>query len=1286
MPDVVERLLRGEVVRTHELLGPDSPAGDDGDLKNVRARLLAIHRKAVLNEEEKGIHTLHMALGMVTWPANDGGRDYCAPLLLAPVRIKLRAANEMDVKVDDSLQLNPVLQHVLDLNYDIRLSAEVLDGCVTEEDDGCIVDLRRACANVRAAASRIKGLNCHLRYVLGNFSFAKMAMVEDLKRNAAELARSPVLAAVAGHERSRRALQQEAESASAPWEGCEPQADQEFLVLDADFTQRRAVHAAARGQSCVIQGPPGTGKSQTIANLIAHCVAEGKCILFVAEKRAALEAVIKRLREVNLDHLVLDLHGASVSRKRVMEQLKTALEKLRNSEDVDAEGTLQRYDHLRASLNGHAAAVNKLRSPTNQSVHTIIGSILRLPDAAKTDVRVRDTVLQRLDPGRIHQLRDVVKRAAAHSDIFLGHADTPWISATIKEGAEVPACIDMARKLAGLSWPALIQALGSAVSELDLVRRPATLGDLDELVSLLTDFEAIQRSYSPGIWAINLWATALRLSPAADGVVKRTWAHLTDGWFRRARKEVRELRRSPLSDRDLYNEMQRAAELAARWAEWSKAPVHAIDRLTPVRDALVAFRSDCSALKDLCGLSVDVGENLESIFKRLHRLASDMRTPYILPDTFQCRRELSDAGLDDVIRGFTSLDPDRWCDRLEYVWLHSALDDALSQDPLLAAFHGRTHDQLVAEFAALDRRCLEFAAKSVARLHAVSAVSAMNDYRNEEALVRREAERKSRHLPLRELLSKAPRVLTRIVPCWVASPLSVSQLLDAHAERFDLVVFDEASQVLPEEAVPAIYRGKQLVVAGDSHQLPPTTFFESAGMDDDAGDDGLQEASAAEGFESLLDIVSSFLPQFPLEWHYRSLDERLIAFSNHHIYAQRLVTFPNARQEPVISHVLVPHDAALGAQEESASREVSKVVELVLEHARHRPEETLGVITMGIKHANRIQAALDRALESQDDIAEFFAMERHERFFVKNLETVQGDERDAIILSIGYGKDASGSLPHRFGPLLQDVGYRRLNVAITRARRRMVVVSSFSHDEVDLERARSRGVQLLKAFLSYAESGGTTFPELESAGGELNFFEADVQHALEQHGIKTRAQFGASRYRIDLVAMHPEKAGRPVLAIECDGASYHSGRTARDRDRLRQEQLRRKGWRFHRIWSTDWFFRREEEIRRAVEAFREAVRIADEQAQPEPLVVAGVRPGSEPTRRGRAPKPFIPKRQTIEDYAESELQAIARWLTSDGKLYTVEELVKLMFEQLPFKRMGHRIRARLERIARGVSP
>ena len=278
------------------------------------------------------------------------------------------------------------------------------------------------------------------------------------------------------------------------------------------------------------------------------------------------------------------------------------------------------------------------------------------------------------------------------------------------------------------------------------------------------------------------------------------------------------------------------------------------------------------------------------------------------------------------------------------------------------------------------------------------------------------------------------------------SPLSVSELLPAARQYFDIVLFDEASQVLPEDAIPALLRAGKAVVAGDHHQLPPTTFF--AARDDDYDEED-ESAAETEGFESLLEQMLAFISPSALQWHYRSKDESLIAFSNRHIYRDTLITFPGIGGPPCVSLTLVPFLPAHDGQEESSSDEVRKVVELVFRHARERPSETLGVITMGIKHAMRVEATIDEELKQYPELDEFFDETRKERFFVKNLERVQGDERDAIILSIGYGKDRTGRLLYRFGPLLTQGGERRLNVAITRARRRMTVVSSFDHKDMD---------------------------------------------------------------------------------------------------------------------------------------------------------------------------------------------------------------------------------------------
>jgi very-short-patch-repair endonuclease len=1316
--EAVRRLLAGDKLTVESLVseGPHAENSDpveraraeDEARQKVRSALVALQRKALSNLEEKGIETLHLAMGMAAWPASDGGRAYDAPVLLLPARIEARgrAGEDLRLAVAGEPQVNPVLLYVLEENYAIHINASaVLSECGDEDESGhWRIDPEGVFARIKRAAKSIPSFEVTRRVILANFQFAKMAMVEDLKKNGDAIASSAIVAAVAGHAPSRQKLAQ-AVTDFEPAQLDERPASDDYLVLDADSTQHRAIVLVGKGQNGVVQGPPGTGKSQTISNLIAQSVGEGRRVLFVAEKRAALDAVIKRLThpDVRLGHLVLDLHGASVLRKEVMARLARALEQIRNALPADgAEAVHREFEARRKQLNEHARRVNQIRRPTGLSVNEMVGRLLRLPAEAKSALRLRSKTLVALTAERADEVKQWILESAASPTLFLGTDPSPWNNADIRDGQRAQEALDLAAKAANELWPELERLLEQVVDQLG-VRRPNTLSEVASLLAVLRDARSVREQYSPELFSAKPGELAMALDPAAAGLVARAWAFLSNPAYRVARKRLRSLRSAPASPATLREEALQAEDILRRWQ--GLGPVSAVPVEADAEfDLSTAFDALDEATKEL-GAITEAGPfdgmQLSTAGSRLRALVGDRQTPFRLPGIYDLRSRFGQAGLGGYVDDLRThgVAAEHWSARFEHIWLSSALEQALASDPALASFNGRTHEQVIEEFKRLDRERVRLAAQRVRRLHAERAIEAMNRHFDQTDLVRREAAKKSRHMPLRELLARAPDVLTRIAPCWVASPLSVSQLLDGGRRHFDVVVFDEASQILQEEAIPSLYRAEQVVVAGDRHQLPPTTFFVTAvegedeipDDDDEARSAGATATAAIGGFESLLDTLQAFLPPWLLEWHYRSEDERLITFSNAHVYAGRLVTFPSPRAQEAIRRILVPHDPALGGQEESASREVDEVVRQVILHAETRSHESLGVITMGIKHANRIQAALDRALEQRPDLSDFFSLDREERFFVKNLETVQGDERDAIILSIGYGKAANGDLPHRFGPLTQDVGYRRLNVAITRAKRRMCVISSFSHDEIDLNRSGSWGVQLLKAYLEYAASGGTRLPEAEHAREiSLNAFEADVRDALEARGIKTQPQFGASHYRIDLVAMHPRKPGRPVLAIECDGASYHSSATARDRDRLRQEHLQRLGWRFHRIWSTDWFYHREQEIERALSSFKEAVRWADlsdkdpRPAQPadaaQPLRQAEQRP----VARQRGPRPRVPVRETIDQYSDRELRQIADWVTSDGVLRTDEELIREVFETLPFERLGKRIRERLKTVVETV--
>lgn len=395
------------------------------------------------------------------------------------------------------------------------------------------------------------------------------------------------------------------------------------------------------------------------------------------------------------------------------------------------------------------------------------------------------------------------------------------------------------------------------------------------------------------------------------------------------------------------------------------AAIPGIESCTRQLETVIHSVNEAERILNLRALELPIPELLD----RMRKLAQDTTTPYRVGRVCEIEENLFALGVQrlvDEIRQ-SGRPSDQWIPLFDQIWLSSTLDMAALNDPAVRAFVGSTHNGYVEDFKRLDAKRLDLAATRVRRAHAEHAVAAMNSHPEQETLIRGEAAKSRRHKPLRKVFAEAGDVLTAVCPCWMASPLSVCQLIGATG-IFDYVVFDEASQILPEDAIPSILRGKHVIVAGDNKQLPPTTFFAAAEEEDDSEVD-------ATGYESLLDMMIPFVKGFHLNWHYRSRDESLIAYSNHHIYDDRLVTFPGPRigGHP-ISHVHVNYVPASDGQEESSGGEVQKVVQLILEHARTEPDLSLGVITMGIKHANRIQAALDRELNGSAEFADFLIL------------------------------------------------------------------------------------------------------------------------------------------------------------------------------------------------------------------------------------------------------------------------------------------------------------------------
>jgi very-short-patch-repair endonuclease len=1266
-------------------MGDLLPSGKDESLTSL---VREIARRAQANAEEKGLQTLFVALGMATWAATDGGRPADAPVLLCPVALETKGSHFFSIRRAGDVQVNPVLLHVLATQFGVSLDPEDLIFYLSGDDEGETFDPSPLYDELRRCASDVPGLEVKSSAILGNFAFQKMAMVKDLQERANELAAHDVVAAIAGDKEARNALSTSQRDFN-PRELDRILPDSEFIVLDADSSQQCAIANALDGQIAAVHGPPGTGKSQTIANLIATLAATGHRALFVAEKRAALEVVLRRLNDVGLAHLAIDLHGADVSPKKVMQQVAEALDKVRNAVPADSDKVHRQLVDRRARLNDHVDRLHSKQEPTNLSIYEMQGRLLRLADCFDTATRWRGEELNLLKPGVAELVRDLLADAAGFQSLFLRTDPSPWTGARLPNGSAVERALDVACRATTQTFPAFMATLQAVVREPGL-RWPVSLESAKELIDLVAAVQSTLDRYSADIYS-NSYAWLLPdLEPGKSGGLPAAWAFLMRSKYRHARKAARALRSAgPAKVATLYAEIEEAQRQAALW----KAQAQDASLPCRVTDFAAHKASSDALLTDTASLaSVLPGKHFEQLTidglaSLLTRLAADSSTPQQIPKLTKLENGLEAAGIAKLVREIREKKAESraWFRMFEYSWIASTLDLASQNDPDIWGFQGSTHNRYVDEFVHLDEERIAIAAERVRRAHGLRAVAAMNAHPDQQHLIKAEAAKVKRHLPLRKVFAQAAEVLTAVCPCWMASPLSVSQLLDGGKQYFDFVIFDEASQVLPEDAMPAILRGRKVVVAGDSKQLPPTTFFAAADEEEYAAD---EEAGPAEGFESLLDMMVPFARSCYLTWHYRSRDEALINFSNHHLYQNRLVTFPGPGGPPAISHESVQQEFGTDGQEESSTAEVRKVVELVVSHAREHPQGSLGVITMGIRHMNRVQAALDRELERCPELEAFFDPNVQERFFVKNLERVQGDERDAIIISIGYGKDRAGNLPMRFGPLLSEGGRRRLNVAITRARQQVTVVSSFSPTDIDPSRLRAgSGVELLRDYLLYAASKGKRLGDGQLTTVPSNEFEEDVFDVLTAQGLRLTQQLGASQFRIDMVAQHPTRPGRFVLAIECDGASYHSSYTARDRDRLRQQQLESLGWRFHRIWSTDWFMRKEAEVQRAMGAFQAAVDYADkldagivrngdsaENGREKPKS----NPVSDAPRRARVRRPPVPMRTSIAQYSQHELMQLLHWVLSDDQLRTDDEIVTEMVSILGFSRRGARIEAAIK--------
>lgn len=1204
----LEQLLSGAQVTLKQLF-PETEARNDA-LRRVRA----IRKQMRIWQEERGVDVGYVAIGLATW--DEIARTPRAPVLLQQLTVRPSSLAESDfyLKADPEPSLNPVLLHKLEKDHGLVLPVEELIDLETEE---LFTRLRKLCTDV-------PGFAVQPGQLVGTFTYAKLPMVDDIGDHLDTLTEHDVIAAMAGDNSALRLLDSGTEIDSDIPDTVPP--TNEHLVLDADSTQSHAINAVLAGQHLVIKGPPGTGKSQTIANIIAALAARGRTTLFVAEKRAAIDAVLDRLAQVGLDDLVHNLHGEQQSRRELARSLELRLQRARAESKPNVEESDRRLQATREPMIAHHRSLHQDHEPWGVSAYTIQSYLMGMPKQVQTQVRWTGAELRSLHGQFAEQVGSAVVEMARLP------VTGPWAATTLSEREHAPDAYELAGEAAA-AWKRAKLAVAQLTAELGLepVGSPA---QARLAVQLATD--------------VNF--TLSRLAPECYTTELIAW----EGFWqkRRAAKQMRQLW---LEAKKPAKAVLRKAHEAIR--EQKDRWIHVSVDGQPPRVSRTLPEAQ-EALELALGLLADLHDivPLDDLDIHVQTLAEDQLSLLNAVRRNELREFLAPFHVEPLLAG----PPELADQRFTFAWLQSILDHLRFTDDHLGRFQGERLHVQSAQFRQADMDHLSAAAARVRYSAARNLIEVLDTYPEQQRLVRSEASKKMRHLPVRRLFEQAPEALMALKPCWAMSPLLASQVLPART-LFDVVIFDEASQVEPVEAVTAIIRGRQVVVAGDEHQLPPTAFFQRSPDEDPDFDEELSHV-LTEDIESLLQSFANVLPLEQvkhLSWHYRSRDERLIAFSNAHIYAPSgnpLVTFPGADTGDCLRHVLVP----------STANEADIVVKQILEHAKTRPHESLGVITMGLKHAEAVETALRTALAKRSDLSEFFDEKRTEPFFVKSIERVQGDERDAIILSVGYSRNHDGRLLYRWGPLNNKGGERRLNVAVTRAKHRATLVSSFRHSDLDAHRLKAQGARLLGAYLEYAASGGGSLASRQH-GGPLTPFETDIRDRLTAAGIPLVAKYGVSERRVEFAAHHPEDPQRMLLAIETDGVAYHAAPTARDRERLRQQHLERLGWHYLRIWSSDWYLDAPRQIELVKNAYHSALIGAPISA----YTASATSPSRPPVQRGD--RPMLPDYEEIDDIPEASLARLVAWIESDGLNRTEEELIAETVVELGFRRRGNRI-------------
>lgn len=1228
-------------------------------------RLKNIRRDSVKSLEENGANTLYLAVGFLEWTDKKGVRNadgnyktYLAPLVLLPIDLINHSKGDYSIQLrDEDPQFNVTLLELLRQEFNLNIN-NLVD--LPLDDSG--VDLRLVFNTVRKEIMEFDGWDVHEIAFIGLFSFSQFVMWNDLKLRFKQLTENKIVKGLVDGYYIDNSVPVEAE-----------QLDREIKVSElaipshTDSSQMTAIISAAKGESFVLHGPPGTGKSQTITNMIANALYQGKSVLFVAEKMAALNVVQERLEKIGLGDFALELHSNKTKKSVVLEKLDHNLNL--NSEFNEME-FVERSKQIEISKNNLNEEVSELYKVREQgfSLNDFIMMHTQYHEY-EAEHQIERKFVEELSKSKLEDLQDSVNNLLNSMNVLThsvqnhplrdfkkdGYSlfNKEKINALLEEALEQTITIHnqiLSMDSNVLKWLTM-ENISDVLSETSNKTENLTLKVSEELINVLSDrkiinlFEkmdethnqrenalsSVEGKYNSAIVEFDWLKAKSEFNQANNAMFliknKRmktsleSLNNLTLSTFEVIKENALEEFDNIAKLQDFVNEdkiiLEEARNVLEKELDLNHLSHQEVEQYKLLSDQIngtemkdytnkekeILFKLIENQQKKLSGGTlIEQYQQLSLLFEEIQDVTgADIRSIVALNESLEKVPELISGWLNSIgewqawsyfyrqlkkinKQGLILFTDQFLTEKVDKKRIFGNLMKSLSRAmilyyleelPRLSKFNRLDFESQILKYNKLVDEYEELSQKAIYHKLSQNIPDRQTASQNENeqlGKLSRMIRSKGRGVSIRNIFEQNNKIIQKLTPVMLMSPLSVAQYIDLDFPKFDLVIFDEASQIPTGVAVGAMSRAKDCIIVGDPNQMPPTSFFKSAYVDEDN--------LHVEDLESLLeDCLAINMPQRFLNWHYRSRSESLIAFSNQLYYRGNMKTFPSPHElDQAVSFEKINGVYDRGNTNTTLA-EAEAIVADIIRRLESGDKRSIGVITFNSKQQSLIEDILENVFEEKPYLFEL-ADQLEERIFVKNLENVQGDERDVILFSIGYGRDVNDKLYMNFGPLNRKGGWRRLNVAVSRARQEMRVFSIMQASDLKIKPSTAEGVKGLYYFLEYAQFGRLPQTNVKQVKEKAGTLQKAIKALLRHHGYEVTTSLGLSGITLDLAVIDPKNSNRYIAAILLEGDQYRRFATARDRHRLLPSVLSGLTWKLYRIWSMDWIENRHNEEER----------------------------------------------------------------------------------------------------------